>query len=82
MIGIDETIKIVNREYRDRIVKSIFVYGDNYLVYAPDKRLAGEDYSDPYFTVDRKSGEVRHFLPTRDISGFSRALRNGTIYKR
>lgn len=49
---------------------------NNFLVEAPDPKVNGVDYSNPFFLVNKKSKEVTNFSPVMDLDGYTRAMRN------
>lgn len=81
MSGKDAEKKLLTK-FPNREVIDCYLYKGNYLFLAPDKKLGMmNDFSDPYFIVDRTTGSISSFLPSEDFDGFDKAVENGSIRK-
>ena len=78
MLTIDESVIALKKFAPGRIITEAFLYKDSYLFTAP-KSMEGIDYGDPYYLVDKKTGQVRNFLPMTDLSGFFNAMANHPV---
>lgn len=78
MIKVHDAIKVFNNRNKDRIIKHVFDSGSNYLIYAPGK-LVTDDDSDPYFTMDKETGEIKHFSPISNMRTFISAMNNKLV---
>ena len=81
MIDVKKAKSLVEKKYSDREVKAIGIYGNGYLVTAPEKNSNGGDYDDPYFKIDGKSGSISSFSPIIDFEGYSKAFSQNLVYK-
>lgn len=81
MSGKDAEKKLLSK-FPDREVVDCYLYKGNYLFVAPDKKLGiMDDFSNPYFIVDRTTGSIRGFNPSEDFDGLDKAVANGSIRK-
>lgn len=81
MSGKDAEKKLLTK-FPNREVVDCYLYKGNYLFVAPDKNVGIlDDYSDPYFIVDRITGSISRFIPSEDFDGLDKAVTNGSIRK-
>lgn len=62
------------------IVTRVIDYNDLFYVVEAVKSLNESNYNDPYYAVDKKTHEIRGFIPSLDLDGFFDAMDNRTIY--
>ena len=79
-MSIGEAVKALNKKLPGRTVIKACEYKNSYLFIAPDTKLGQfNDSSNPYFLVDKKTGEVSKFFPSEDLDGFGDAMLNHEI---
>lgn len=69
-----EAIKRFESKYPDREVKEIRVLKDSFFITAPMKNSDGTDYSDPFFVLNSRTGEIVGFIPTDNMELFGKIM--------
>lgn len=75
--------KLINgfkNHYKNLIVTSVIDYDDKYIIIEALENTNKKDYNDPYYAVEKKSGDVTHFSPAFDIDKFFDAVENRMIF--
>lgn len=77
MITVDNAAKLVLKVHPNVEIQSAYNYRGNYLFVAPDKKLGlYNDYNDPFYVVNKKTGIVSAITPLEDFEGFDEAFRS------
>lgn len=72
---VDRAAELVLKAHPHVEIVSAHDYRGDYLFVAPDKKLGIlGDYNDPYYVVDKRTGEVRAITPLEDFAGFDEAF--------
>ncbi len=75
MITVDKAADILLKEHPNVAIESVHPYKGDYLFVAPDKDLGlYGDYEDPFYVVNKESGEIRAITPLEDFEGFDEAF--------
>ncbi len=78
MLTIEEAMAALEEYAPGRTITEAFLYKDSYLLTAP-RSTKDIDYGDPYYLVNKKTGQVRNFLPMSDLPGFFNAMTNHPV---
>ncbi len=83
MLSPAEAIKIVNKNHPTGIVQAYVDYGNLYLFQVFNQR-PGEEIMDPFFSVDKQTGEYREFsiLTDGDTGEITRLFEEEATRKR
>lgn len=68
---VDEARKLVKKKYPNRQIGAVGDEGKHFIVVAIDPK--NNDEIDPYFAVDKKTGEITNYLP-EDIIEFGQMM--------
>lgn len=78
----EEAIKKVLLKHKDCKCTSVLDMNSIFVVsIQPKNWKSGEMLLDPYFSVDKKTGNVSEWTPIMDPEGFKKALASGVVYK-
>lgn len=59
----------------DRKVRDVRVLKDGFFITAPLKDIKGVDYSDPFFLMSSKTGEIEGFSPIENMEMFHKIMK-------
>jgi len=77
-----EAMNIVLSEHKDSKVTSVMDIKDDFVVAIQPKNWNPEEILlNPYYAVNKKTGEVRETSPSYDPEGFRKGFKNGVVYK-
>ena len=83
MIGVEDTVRLVEERFPEKYVGFVGKYKGRYLVCAP--RRDGSDLFEipgvSFYVVNRLTGAMKQILPVDDLKGFAKA-RKHTLYER
>lgn len=74
-MNVNEAIKKLLSKNSDREVKAVFEYKGLYLLAAPHKGV-NEDYSDPFFLMNKENGNIASFIPSEDFNLYENFMNN------
>lgn len=74
MSNVNEAIKSFIAKNPDRKVEEAYEHKELYLFIAPDKNAKGADYSDPFFIVDKKTGQFQQFTPAANPKEYQKLI--------
>ena len=73
MITLKDAIKALDKKWPGLTVVDAIDYDEKYYVLTAVENPKEVDYNDPYYAVDKKTGDVYSFDPTSDLPKFARA---------
>jgi len=76
MISLKEAYRIFKKKMPELTVTAAAFYKGKYYLFNAQKNPNEVDYNDPFYVVDKNTGEVGHLLPMLDLDGFNDAIRN------
>ena len=76
MITLKEAYKIFKKKMPNLTVTAAALYKGKYYLFNAQENPNEVDYNDPFYVVDKNTGEVGHLLPSLDMDGFLDAIHN------
>lgn len=79
MIRADEAVALFEKKMPSRkVIAAAGFDSTHYLFEAPESENE-VDYNDPYFLMDKNTGEISGYLPTNELAKFHAAFRDNSI---
>lgn len=76
----EDAIKRFKSQFPELIVLRCIDYDDKHFVIEAVENLDITDYNDPYYGVDKDTGEVTGFIPSLDLDAFFDAVEERTVF--
>lgn len=70
----EQAINVIQKKYPGRNIAAVGDEGKHFIIDAPDPKI--EDEIDPYFAVDKKTGEITNYAPG-DLIAFAEMMGYG-----
>lgn len=79
MIISKEAYKIFKKAHPDLTVVEAALYDNKYYMFVALKDPNVPEFNDPYYAIDKNTGELYNFTPTRNLEKFYKAFREHPI---
>lgn len=80
MISFIQAKNIFKKRFSNLVILRCVDYSDTHYIFEAVENPHVIDHNSPYYTLDKKTGEVSVFIPTLDLDAFFDAVENRTIY--
>lgn len=74
-----DALKTFRKQYPNLTVTEMLDYSRTYFLITAVKDVTKNDYNDPYYAVNKKTGQIMHYHPMSDLENFIDAKQNRVI---
>lgn len=80
MIGLQKALELMRKKKPERTVTQAFNYQNTHYIFVAPRTGLEIDYNDPYFAVDRSTGDILSYSPADDLENWIATMQKGELH--